>query len=196
MYWCFGDVINDLGEYVDTQRQVKVRLGMENTSSDDVNVSTASPSRIRLIIAGDDVARRWAPRAGTLSAGDRPVPVVIEGQHLWAVPPNVNYDERGVASVGMYTGFSSKWDQPDVLTPGATIGGGTEIGDGGSTYNGPDAAADLVFQVPVDSYEAPVHILGVAVFNIPADATGSHDWSLLAVCQFNNWGSQLASVYF
>ena len=96
----------------------------------------------------------------------------------------------------MYTGFASKWEQPDLLSPGATIGGGTEIGDGISTYSGPHASADLVFQIPVDSYLAPVDILGVAVFSIPDSSAGSQDWALLAVCPFKNWGPQLASMYF
>lgn len=196
VYWCFGDVISDAGDYVDTQRQIKVRLGLTNASETEMNVSTTNPSRIRLVIAGEDVDGRWAPRGGTLSAGDRPTPVVIDGQSFWAVPPNINYDERGVPSVGLYTGFSSKWDLPALLAPGVTIGGGTEIGDGSATYSGPDAVADLVFQVPVNGYTAPVEVLGIAVFSIPDGSVGSQDWVLLGLCEFEDWGPQLASMYF
>lgn len=162
----------------------------------EINISVANPSRIRLVVDGKNMAQRWAPRDGTLTSGDRPEQVPIDGQRYWAIPPNVNLDEAVVHALNTYTGFASKWAMPPTLAPGATAGGGTQVGDGGVTYDGPDRDSDLVFQVPVDSAGAPIDIVGVGVFDIRESETGGEVWTLVGLAPFDEWGPQLAPGFF
>ncbi len=194
IYWCFGNVLADDGSLVPTQRQIKVRLGVKNTCDHTINVSTANPSRIRLLVQGADIDKRWAPTAKTLSAGDRPTQVRVDGQTYWAIPPNVNWAEL-VTPAG-YSGFASKWSQPAAITPGQTLGGSTEIGTEGTTYNGPGAEADLVFQVPADGDTAPIDVVGIAVYEIPDGSTTSAQWDLLGLSTFAEWQHQLEPSLF
>ena len=192
-YWCIGEVLTDDAQVRADQVQVKVRLIITNSSDGTVGISVANPSRIRLIVEGANMRSRWRPRSKTLSGGDTPVPVILEGRSYWAIPPNANYDEKGLASVGLYTGFASKWEGPETLVPGQTIGG-TKIGDGSSTYNGPDAKSNLVFEVPVELGLTP-DVVGVAVLAIPEGA-GPADWTVIGLCRQTDWGPRLAPAYF
>ena len=184
LYWCTGAVLTEDGKTRGDQAQVKLRLKLTNVSDHVINISTENPSRIRLVVEGDAVDKKWSPRPKTAARGDRPVALRVDGYTYWAIPPNADYDEVGTP-VGMFTGFASKWSNGVSLSPGESIGSGVLKDD----------STDLVFQVPVELGANP-RVLGVAVLDVSGSATNSAAWTIIGLCRFGSWGPQLAPSHF
>jgi hypothetical protein len=165
LYWCKGDVFSKDGEIDESQYQIKVRPLLTNYSSESVNISTDRPSRVRLLVVGQDIADRWTPRPGTLTYGDRPIQVQIDGKIYWAISPNRARTETGTGK-GTYTGFASNWKGPVMLEGGTNYGRVERL----------PAGDNLVFQVPLPQsvdLDPTVDVLGLALLDFSNDKSPS-----------------------
>lgn len=153
LYWCRGDVFTVRGELVRSQFQLKIRALVSNYSDSAIDISTDKPSRIRLLVAGGGIDRRWNPRKKTLAYGDRPLLVPYQGRQYWAIAPNRPGTE--VEGDQYWTGFLTTWGGPRSLGSHENYGVFSR-----KPHNG-----NLVFQVPLDgTNEEPLaNVLGIAL---------------------------------
>lgn len=157
--WCKGPVLDTSGVEATDQYQIKVRPLITNYSNEPLDISIDRPSRIRLLVAGAGIDRRWDPRPGTLDYGDRPVLVAHEGREYWAIAPNRTRTEVPAGGSGYYTGFATKWDGPTLLQPGSNYG----------QVPAQPPQGNLVFQVPLTPTgdgNTVAGVLGLAVLDM------------------------------
>jgi len=158
LYWCKGTVFADDGSPKRHEYQLKIRTLVTNYGDQSVDIAVDKPSRIRLLVAGGEIDKRWSPRSPTLSYGDRPIQVMLEGNVYWAIAPNRPRTEIATSS-GYYTGFISTWTGPRSLAAHSTYG-----------YTDPTPhQGNLIFQVPLEpsagSELADVFGLAILDFN-------------------------------
>lgn len=183
-WWCIGPAITGDGQWDDSQFQLKVRLGITANprGSTDVDISTAMPSTIRVLIPYTE-DHGWSPPPKTAAGGDKPECVYIDGAAYWAIPPNAN-DDAQIGPDGSYN-FASHWNPADwghpdgLLTPGEFIGDRSRAEVPSSPDQRGRTSSDLIFTLPAMAYAG---LYGVALFDTGSSADASQ-WVLLAACE-------------
>jgi hypothetical protein len=172
VYWCKGVAYDKAGRPVASRGQIKLRLRVTNNGDHDLDVRIKRPSRILMVVGGNDAGQLWDPPPLTRAAGDRPRQLSISGKNYWALPPNVNNDVSAT-SAGYYTGFASTWGG-DPIPPGGSYLETRRKADGSLVHNG-----NLVFEVPAD--HGGLHVVGIALID-PSSGR------VLAFQSFDEWG--------
>lgn len=156
VYWCTGAVYTAVTGGLDpTQMQYKIRPQISNSTDHPVNISLRPPTPLRLIVDSSQLPTHWNPPQKTVAAGDSVYPVIWNGKHYWAVPPNVQGDVSMVG--GFWSGFSTFWDG-DQLDGHNLFSKNLRFDSSGT----PVQEGDLVFQLPNNPDGTDPAVIGLA----------------------------------
>lgn len=182
LYWCTTEAYLDDGSLDLSKWMVKVRPMLRNASSQAVRISIASPSSVRLLVAGDNLHEDWAPPPVTAASGDRPISVICDGQQLWAIPPNSPAETYPIVG-NNYLGHATYWGF-ESLAPSEVLYRPVRYDDSGRVVK----EANLVFTVPVVDLE-DLGVYGLAIVD-----PGSGD--VLGVSRIDDWPSKVLPSTF